>query len=314
MPNRHHVGRFREVELRHLQSFLAVYERGGFRAAAEAEHLGQPAVSRHIQALERDLGLTLFDRSPRGARPTAAGRAFYQRVEPMVRELLDAARSGSHFRKLEPLRVGYVAPALGSLVTELLDAVRREEPAAKVELTEATSPVICEGLRARTLDVGFLVGFDPTDLAVTPLLSLDYRLVVSRAHPLGRRRVVDLAELDDHTLISIAPREPTHQRILETVRSHAPRVRVQTAFGYQEVHGLVAAGLGVAAVPPGRDQPTVPGVTILRTRPALPGAELAVARRQRWRSPWSETVDSWIRQWRRDHPTALGSAVGAEAV
>lgn len=287
------------MELRHLRTFLAVYEAGGFRAAAEAEHLAQPAVSRQIQRLEAELGVALFERTPTGASPTAAGHAFYARIEPNVRDLLAAVDGSRLARRLEPLRIGYIAPALSGPVTALVAAVRCEEADAVVELTEATSSGVAEGLRSRALDVGFLIddGAEP-DLDVTPLVELRYHLAVSNRHPLARRRVVNLAELSEQTFITIASREPTHQRILEAVRQHAPAIRVQEAFGYQQVYGLLSAGLGVAAVPPLPADRQPADIRIIRTRPDLPAASLALAVRRRRRFAWSETVGTFGQQWR----------------
>lgn len=58
---------FVPVELRHLQTFISVFESGGFRRAADSQHTAQPALTRHIQQLEHELGVQLFRRSATGA-------------------------------------------------------------------------------------------------------------------------------------------------------------------------------------------------------------------------------------------------------
>src|ERR1700737_4714585 len=67
------------VELRHLRYALALAEHQHFGRAAEAVGIAQPPLSKQIAALEREVGTALFDRTPRGVYPTAAGEAFLAR-------------------------------------------------------------------------------------------------------------------------------------------------------------------------------------------------------------------------------------------
>src|SRR5437867_11594388 len=75
------------MELRHLRYFVAVAEEGSFVQAARRLRVAQPALSKQIHDLETELGVTLFDRLPRGVRRTAAGEAFLANA----RNTLDAA-------------------------------------------------------------------------------------------------------------------------------------------------------------------------------------------------------------------------------
>jgi DNA-binding transcriptional LysR family regulator len=287
------------VQLRHLKSFVAVYEAGGFRPAAEAEHLTQPAVSRHIRSLEQDLGVTLFVRTPTGAVPTEAGEALYADVAGTLCSLtraLDRARAAG--RGTVSATVGYIAPAMRGPLPVLLSAVRDEWPDAEVRLHEMTSAAVVEGLRSGGVDIGFFVPDGPApDLAVAALSRLDYRIVVSARDPLAGRAEVALADLDGRVLVTVAPHEAAHGRILEAIRAHAPSIRTQPAFGFSEVHSLVVAGVGVAAVPPVPGDTLPPGVTLLRPVPALPSAVLAVAVRRGWRSPLAGIVTRLPQMW-----------------
>ncbi len=80
----------RAVSLTHIQSFVAVAEEGHVGRAARRLHLTQPPLSRHILALEDELGAPLFERTPRGMRLLPAGEAFLHHARRILAEV-DAA-------------------------------------------------------------------------------------------------------------------------------------------------------------------------------------------------------------------------------
>jgi len=75
------------MELRHLRYFIAVAEELHFSRAAERLHVAQPAVSEQVRKLEVELGVRLLNRTTRSVAPTEAGRAYYDRLKPLVDEL-----------------------------------------------------------------------------------------------------------------------------------------------------------------------------------------------------------------------------------
>src|SRR4051812_45815245 len=78
------------MKLHHLRDLLAVADRGSLRAAARELGIAQPAITRSIQELERDLGVALFERKARGVTPTASGEALIRRARSVSNELLRA--------------------------------------------------------------------------------------------------------------------------------------------------------------------------------------------------------------------------------
>src|SRR3954470_8245233 len=97
------------MELRQLRYFAAVAEHANFNRAAERLHVAQPALSRQVGGLEKELGVVLFERLPRGVRLTPAGAAFGDRARRILAEVeaarehaLDAQRG-----KVGTLRLGF---------------------------------------------------------------------------------------------------------------------------------------------------------------------------------------------------------------
>src|SRR3989442_15174458 len=79
------------VELDHVEAFVAIVRRGGFTRASSVLHLSQPAISRRVHLLERELGAPLFERMRSGTVLTDAGRAFLPHAEAMLASMRDAA-------------------------------------------------------------------------------------------------------------------------------------------------------------------------------------------------------------------------------
>src|ERR1700740_546448 len=96
------------MELRHLRYFVGVGEEQHFGRAAERLHIAQPALSRQIQDLEKELGFPLFERLPRGVKLNAAGKLFLEDARRILREVEDAKiRAGQVAKgKAGTLRIG----------------------------------------------------------------------------------------------------------------------------------------------------------------------------------------------------------------
>jgi DNA-binding transcriptional LysR family regulator len=75
------------MDLRVLRTFIRVAETGTLTEASVQLRLAQPALSRHIKLLENELGVQLFDRSPRGMRLTGAGESLLRRISGPVRQI-----------------------------------------------------------------------------------------------------------------------------------------------------------------------------------------------------------------------------------
>ncbi|MET9480838.1 LysR family transcriptional regulator [Streptomyces sp. NPDC006638] len=145
-----------------LRYARAVSQTRSFSAAARAYGVTQPALSNGIARLEEEWGLKLFDRSPRGVRPTAHGA----RILPLVERALAALDSvGAEARRLadpapESIRVG-VSPLIGPDLVARVFAAARAAGDAAVVLREADREVLLAGLTAGELDVVLLPAVEP---------------------------------------------------------------------------------------------------------------------------------------------------------
>lgn len=139
-----------------LRSFLAVYRAGTVTEAARALHMSQPAVTAHIQSLERQLGTELFVRQPRrGVQPTAAAQTLALRIAPHL-DALATSTLLTLATGTTPLRLGgpkdllatYVIPALSPLIAEGL----------RIEARTDDQPTVMDDVAGGELDLAVTVG------------------------------------------------------------------------------------------------------------------------------------------------------------
>ena len=143
--------------LRDVEVLREVVRQGGFRPAAAALKLSQSAVSTRIMALERTLGVALFDRSRRKAELTAEGRRFLEEADRLV-ELRDriAARYAEG-RGGSTLRLGVAETIVHTRMGSLLRRLAGATPNLRIELAVESSPALAAMLTGRTLDVAVLM-------------------------------------------------------------------------------------------------------------------------------------------------------------
>lgn len=244
------------MRLAQIDGFLAVVEHGSIRAAARAMGLSQPALSKSISMLERDLGCSLLGRDVTGAVPTEIGRAFLLRAHAIRSDLQRAKDEIAQLRGMSGGRItiGTSAAPAFAVVPQAVVALQLRNPGAFVRMVEIIYPAAIQGLRDGSLDLA--VGPVPARLAdvgseiqVTVLYRNRVLLAVRRGHPLATAR--SLRELGDAEWIRAGtPEGPA--RVVDEAFARAglpgPRYRVQCE-SVLALAELAAASDFVAVVP-----------------------------------------------------------------
>jgi DNA-binding transcriptional LysR family regulator len=148
------------IEIRHIKAFLAVASELHFGRAANRLHIAQPALSRTIQNLEAILDVQLLERSTRNVRLTAAGQLFRDQSAKVMCQIIDTIQATQRVGRgdVELISVGYVDAALFGPMPEIFRRLRRDKPAAELELSQLAPENILERLISRRIDFGFLWG------------------------------------------------------------------------------------------------------------------------------------------------------------
>jgi DNA-binding transcriptional LysR family regulator len=185
-----------------VRTFVAVAEAGQFQEAAAELSITQQAVSKRVAALERNLGVRLFARTPRGAELTVDGRAFL----PHAREVLRAAeRAAASVRPgSRPLRVDVIASRLAT--SGLIRGFHRAHPQIELDvqkLFDVGSAVAA--IRSGAIDASFRAVTVPgrplpDDIGAVRVLDEPLQLLIGPAHALAPARSVTVAQLAGHRI------------------------------------------------------------------------------------------------------------------
>ena len=195
----------RVPELGALELLLAVARLGSLGGAARELGITQPAASSRIRSMERQLGVALVDRSPRGSRLTDAGALVTDWARRIVEaaEAFDAGAQALRVRRDSRLRVAASMTIAEYLLPGWLLALRAGRPDTAVSLHAGNSATVAERLLSGEADLGFVEGLNvPTGLD-SVVIAHDHLIVVTApAHPWARRRrPLEAAELATTPLI-----------------------------------------------------------------------------------------------------------------
>jgi DNA-binding transcriptional LysR family regulator len=240
------------MELRQVRAFVTTADEGHVGRAAARSHVTQPTLSRQIAALERSVGVPLFDRTRRQLALTPAGEVFLAGARELVRRAdeLSAAAQRAHRGELGVLRVGFVQSATFAALPRLLNAFRAAVPSVRVEVQAMTTLRQLDALADDRLDAGLLrPPINAPDLRLHTLSHDELYAALPGGHPLARRRRVSLSDLADENFV-FYEREAgpaVHDTIVGHCRAagFSPRI-VQEAVDVQTIVALVAANLGVS--------------------------------------------------------------------
>jgi len=245
------------MELRHLRYFLAVGEEQHYGRAARRLRVAQPALSRQIQDLEKELGFKLFERLPRGVRLSAAGRLFLEDARRILQEVNEAAARAARAARGQSgtLRVGFTeSTSWRGVVPGSFRRFREMQPDAELQLQALPSLVQLEAIRSGRLDAGFVFNMPKADPDLDGLLVAmeQIELAAPRGHPLTKLKQVRLRDLTSASFVWFPRREAPalYDRLLhECFRGglKSPRI-IQEGQDEATILSLVATGLGVGWV------------------------------------------------------------------
>ncbi|MEX5634041.1 LysR family transcriptional regulator [Parafrankia sp. FMc2] len=277
-----------DIHVRDLRYFVAVAEELHFTRAAERVLVSQPALSKQIRLLERQLGVTLFERDRRAVRLTEAGAVLL----PHARRVLaawddtDSALARHRAALASSLVVGMSTSPGRGLLPALRSRFRSRQPAAEFELRQVQWDDSTAGLADGSCDLAFVWlplpsarDYETLVIAREPLL-----VALPDDHPLAARpelHLADLADLADQPFLAL-PEDAGDLRdfwLLTALRPTPPRIGAVVRSA-EETYEALVGGLGIVLIAAG-NAPLLDRAGVV-TRPLVDGprSELALAWRR----------------------------------
>jgi DNA-binding transcriptional LysR family regulator len=290
------------MELRQMRYFVAVAEELHFGHAAKRLRIAQPALSRQIQAIEKELMVELLLRNRRRVQITSAGQVFLDRARLILARTEDAiaATQRASGGVSGSLNLGFVGSATYDVLPAVLRAFRQSAPQVELSLSEMTVHAQLEALTEKRIDVGLLRLPAKTVGLVFRTISRERLLVaLPSAHPLARLPSVRLSALAGEAFVLY----PDHPRPSWTEfvvglcqQAGFQPIVAQRTVEIQTTLSLVAAGIGLSIVPDCVGNILRNDVVYVRLTGVPARTELLVAFREDDTSPVLKTFLKVLRQ------------------
>lgn len=240
-----------DLELHQLTHFLTVAKTGSFTRAANIIGISQPALSRSIQKLEHSVGKPLFERQPRGVKLSEIGVLLLDRAK-QIRELVDDTISElQEVSNSRQIRLGVIPTIAPYLLPEILKSIVCKHPKIEVHVQENTTQNIVQQCKDGEIDLAIVaLPINETHLKVEPLFEDELILVVPKGHPLEKKQVIALSDIQEFPFISLDRQHCLSDNIAEYCnrKSIAP-VTVERTNQLATIQELVALQHGVSIIP-----------------------------------------------------------------
>ncbi|MDF2180534.1 LysR substrate-binding domain-containing protein [Neptuniibacter sp. CAU 1671] len=295
------------MDLRKLRYFIAVAEEEHIGRAAMLLNISQPPLTRQIHQLEEELGVALFNRTPKGMEITEAGAMFLDEAKNIFALVEQATertqRAGAG--RLGRLDVAIFGSGILETIPKVLLAFRQRFPDVKVVLHTMDKAAQIEALRQRRITVGFNRLLSPLpDIASEVVTSENLLLVVNDSHPFSKQQCVDFNDLKAQPLI-LFPNQGRPNFIdrvnkLCQEAGFTPTVSQEVNDAVTAV-ALVASGFGVCILPESATALQLPGVSYvpLTNMPMDSKVDLSCIYRDNDKSPLLKSFLTVVREFKK---------------
>ncbi|WP_322470166.1 LysR family transcriptional regulator [Hydrogenophaga sp. SNF1] len=307
------------LSIQELEAVVDVAETLSFRASAQRSFVSQPALSRTIAAAESKLGTRLFDRNTRHVQLTAAGRELLPVAQRIVFELRDSLSDLSEFvaGRTGEFTIASVPAVAAAVLPQPMQAFLQRHPKVGIKLLPVVATDVLNMVASGSAQVGFCSlppdepEGDGSRFEFTAFSEDDLMLLCSSQDAMARRKGVTLEAFEQRPYIANGPASSLRPMVerLFVKAGLAVKPRYESA-NISVTAAMVAAGLGVAAVPALTSSlMNTAGLSFVPIQPRVSRALGVLTRRGR---SLSRAVELFMEEFYRFHATALGPTPTAD--
>jgi DNA-binding transcriptional LysR family regulator len=243
------------MNINYFESFVEIAKRGSFSEAAKALNFSQPALSFHIQALEKIYGETLFDRSGNKIRLTEAGKAFLPYAKEIVRTNNRLVESLNELKGKVRGRLALGASTIPGeyILPKLLGKFIAFFPEVEPSMEIADTGIVIDKIKRHEIDLGFVGAHPPeTNLQTVPFAEDDLVLVCPTSHRLAKKTSVTVKQVQKEPFILREEGSGTRTTFEKALRKKTFSIKdlniVMELGSTQAIMTAVESGLGVSVV------------------------------------------------------------------
>lgn len=238
------------MEFRQIAYFLAISESGTFQKAASQLGLTQPALSRQIFLLEKELGVSVLERGGRSVRLTHEGERFYQ-YSIRMKELWEEIQNG--FSKDNELKGNFSISAGGTVsawvLPQILKEILKKMPGLSLSVREGDAKETKDAVLKGEVDLGILTGpISEPSLNVLEFLSDRIFPVAAKDHPIFLKKKIRIDDLKKQTFVFFHPGSALRKAVEKKIKSFPKEFGSNIAMELRSVESVIKsleAGLGI---------------------------------------------------------------------
>ena len=242
------------MNLRDVDIFHAIMQAGGASNAAELLGISQPAVSRALATLERDIGFRLFDRIKGRLMPTREGQLFHQDVRASFAGLDRLKQRAAQIREVGEgsLNIASLSALGHGVVPRAIAAFTKRHPDVRVGYQVRTSNIVRDLVASGRADVGLAADEVDTSGVLHSIFTTPRAVcVMPKTHLLAHKTSIAPSDLADVPLLTLSP-DDTVRRAMDKAFSDVgiqPRIVVETPYSLS-IAILAAQGVGIGLCNP----------------------------------------------------------------
>lgn len=239
------------MELKYIREFVSLAETSNYFETAERLFITTSSLSRHIKALEEELGMPLFDRTTRKVVLNRHGRLFLPYAKQFVKiddECTMAFEEEAMYSK-GAIGIGSIPMMKAYGISDILRQYRQSNKNVIININEADSTPLADMLRKGEIDFAFLrnrhVSVD--EFETIPISEDHLVAVLPKAHPLAKQRTITIEQLEGEALLLISKNSFMYKLCTDLCRSAGfqPKV-VFTSQRAENLVELISQGTGIA--------------------------------------------------------------------